>query len=203
MNSRWVLPLHCDGRERGCEEEARFSRRPLQTWLVRGEDGELWPLLPPLGTVLPFNLLQMDIIVWTLWTVIIFYYLSLSSNLVYCAFVIGTNPYIAYSNCRICHLLTMPVLYNNQTIKLPFDISKLDNIYQPYIYTEYNVCDDTCESDLNDPFAKIFPDCKYHSANEFNTCNRNPNCLPGVYFIHLNARRLNLTSGKLRIISSL
>ena len=67
---------------------------------------------------------------------------------------------------------------------------KLDNLYQPYIYTEYNVCDDTCESDLNDNFAKIFPDCKYHSANEFNTCNRNPKCLPGVYFINLNVRNL-------------
>ena len=52
----------------------------------------------------------------------------------------------------------MPVLYNNQTIQLPFDISKLDNLYQPYRYTEYNVCDDTCESDLNDHFAQIFPD---------------------------------------------
>ena len=52
----------------------------------------------------------------------------------------------------------MPVLYNNQTIKLPFDISKLDNLYQPYRYTEYNVCDDTCESDLNHHFGKIFPD---------------------------------------------
>ena len=87
--------------------------------------------------------------------------------------------------CCIC------ILYNNQTIKLPFDIYQLDNLYQPYRYTEYNVCDDTCESDLNDPFAKIFPDCKYHSANEFNKCNRNPNCLPGVSFIHLNARSLN------------
>ena len=56
---------------------------------------------------------------------------------------------------------------------------------------EYNVCDDTCESDLNDHFGKIFPDCKYHSANEFNTCNSNPLCLPGVSFIHLNARSLN------------
>ena len=37
----------------------------------------------------------------------------------------------------------MPVLYNNQTIKLPFDISKLDNLYQPYRYAEYNVWDDT------------------------------------------------------------
>ena len=63
----------------------------------------------------------------------------------------------------------MPVLYNNQTIKLPFDISKLDNLYQPYRYAEYNVCDDTCESDLNDHFGKIFPDCKYHSANKCNT----------------------------------
>ena len=85
----------------------------------------------------------------------------------------------------------MPVLNNNQTIQLPFDISKLDSLYQPYRYTEYNVCDDTCESDLNDHFAKIFPNCKYHSANEFNTCNRNPKCLPGVSFIHLNARSLN------------
>ena len=56
-------------------------------------------------------------------------------------------------------------LYNNQTITLP---------YQPYRYAEYNVCDDTCESDLNDHFGKILPDCKYHSANEFNTCDRNP-----------------------------
>ena len=72
MDNRWVVPLHCDGRERGGEEEARFPRRPLQTRLVRAEDGELWPLLPPLGTVLPFNLLQMDIyiIVWTLWTLL-------------------------------------------------------------------------------------------------------------------------------------
>ena len=61
MDNRWVVPLHCDGRERGGEEEARFPRRPLQTRLVRAEDGELWPLLPPLGTVLPFNLLQLDI----------------------------------------------------------------------------------------------------------------------------------------------
>ena len=38
VDDRRVLPLHCDGRERGGEEEARFSRRPLQTWLVRGED---------------------------------------------------------------------------------------------------------------------------------------------------------------------
>ena len=62
-----------------------------------------------------------------------------------------------------------------------------------YRYAEYNVCDDTCESDLNDHFCKIFPDCKYHSANEFNTCNSNPLglCLPGVSFIHLNARSLN------------
>ena len=85
----------------------------------------------------------------------------------------------------------MPVLYTNQTINLPFDISKLDNLYQPYIYTEYNVCDDTCESDLNDHFAQIFPDCRYHSANEFDTCNMNSKCLPGVYFIHLNDRSLN------------
>ena len=85
----------------------------------------------------------------------------------------------------------MPVLYNNQTIQLPFDISKLDNLYQPYRYTKYNVCDDSCESDLNDHFGEIFPDCKYHSVNEFNTCNRNPLCLPGEYFIHLNARSLN------------
>ena len=50
----------------------------------------------------------------------------------------------------------MPVLNNNQTIKLPFDIIlKLDSLYQPYRYTEYNVCDDTCESDLNDHFAQI------------------------------------------------
>ena len=51
MDNRWVVPLHCDGRERGGEEEARFPRRPLQTRLVRAEDGELWPLLPPLGIV--------------------------------------------------------------------------------------------------------------------------------------------------------
>ena len=81
MDNRRVLPLYCDERERGGEEEARFPRRPLQTWLVQGEDGELWPLLLPLGTVLPFNLLHMVTIVWTLWTVIIFYYVSLSSNL--------------------------------------------------------------------------------------------------------------------------
>ena len=80
-------------------------------------------------------------------------------------------PISHFQTVALCHLLTMPVLYNNQTIKLPFDISKLDNLYQHYRYTEYNVCDDTCESDLNYPFAKIFPDCKYHSANEFNTCN--------------------------------
>ena len=49
VDDRRVLPLHCDGRERGGEEEARFSRRPLQTWLVRGEDRELWTLLPLLG----------------------------------------------------------------------------------------------------------------------------------------------------------
>ena len=27
MDNRWVLPLHCDGRERGGEEEGRFPRR--------------------------------------------------------------------------------------------------------------------------------------------------------------------------------
>ena len=31
----------------------------------------------------------------------------------------------------LCQLLAMPVLCNNQTIKLPFDMSKLDNLYQP------------------------------------------------------------------------
>ena len=108
------------------------------------------------------------------------------------------SMYICISHIQTvahCHLLTMPVLNNNQTIKLPFDISTLDSLYQPYRYTEYNVCDDTCESDLNDHFAKIFPNCKYHSANEFNTCNRNPKCLPGVSFIHLNAR----TQSKLKL----
>ena len=100
-------------------------------------------------------------------------------------------PISHFPTVALYHLLTMPVVYNNQKIKLPFDISKLYNLCQPYRYTEYNVCADTCESDLNDPFAKIFPACKYHSANEFNTCNRNPNCLPDVSFIHLNARSLN------------
>ena len=38
---------------------------------------------------------------------------------------------------------------------------------------------------------KYFQIAKYHSANEFNTCNINPKCLPGVSFIHLNARSLN------------
>ena len=54
--------------------------------------------------------------------------------------------YRIFKTVALGHLLTMPVLYNNQTIKLPFDISKLDNLYQPYRYTEYNdiVCDDTC-----------------------------------------------------------
>ena len=28
---------------------AELMRGPNQTWLVRGEDRELWPLLPPLG----------------------------------------------------------------------------------------------------------------------------------------------------------
>ena len=107
MDNRWVVPLHCDGRERGGEEEARFPRRPLQTRLVRAEDGELWPLLPPLGTVLPFNLLQMDIYHrLDIMDFIIFYYLSLSSNLAYCASLVGTHLYIAYSNCR-----PLPVTY--------------------------------------------------------------------------------------------
>ena len=55
----------------------------------------------------------------------------------------------------------------------------------------YNVCDDSCESDLNDNFDQIFPDCKYHLAKQFNTCNRNPLCLPDVSVIHLNAGSLN------------
>ena len=91
----------------------------------------------------------------------------------------------------LCQLLTMPVLYNNQTIKLSFDISKLYSLYRPYIYPEYNVCDDNFESDLNNHFAKIVPDYKYQSANEFNTCNINHKCLPSVYCIRLNARGLN------------
>ena len=47
-----------DGMECGGEEEARFDRRPLQTWLVRGEIGELWSLLPPLGKSCSTSALQ-------------------------------------------------------------------------------------------------------------------------------------------------
>ena len=31
---------------------------------------------------------------------------------------------------------------------MPFDISKLNNLYQPYRYTEYNVCHDTFVSQI-------------------------------------------------------
>ena len=106
-------------------------------------------------------------------------------------------PHMRYTYICISHiqtvalyqLLTMTVLYSSQTIELPFHISKSDNLYQPYRCTEYNVCDDTCESDLNDHFGKIFPDCKYHSAYEFNTCNRNPLCLPGASFQHVVCKK--------------
>ena len=59
----WTIDgsFHCIVMERGGEEEAQIPIRPLQTWLVRAEDGELWPLLPPLGTVLPFNFSQVHI----------------------------------------------------------------------------------------------------------------------------------------------
>ena len=70
---------------------------------------------------------------------IIFCYLSLSSNLAYCASLVGNICISHIQTVALCQLLTMPVLYNNQTIKLPFDISKLDNLYQPYRYAEYIV----------------------------------------------------------------
>ena len=61
--------------------------------------------------------------------------------------------------------------------------------YQPYKYTDYNDCNSAHDSDMLNLFT-TFSDWKYYSGNIFSTFNKP--LAPGIYFIHLNARSVNV-----------